>query len=248
MLSRHKKLLQTLTRVTHFFRSTELEWDCYTSKLSHCRNDAYQSAKYQRKVTIFTAVYAALVIQGMHKYFYAPENNNSQSKDNHKILYSFEVVMFIFGWMYLISTRCNLYATCAYVNGVTDFAEKYKQFGTKCKRNLSLMNKLNLSFAYATSPSCYVVPVLFFYGLYWKTPCKPSVVGYGLLPECWDWDKAGNGMKFLGEYTNTVNFGMKIGVLAVNQYAWSYGVSTMLFVVPVMMIMCTMSLREYLVL
>lgn len=186
MLSGHINLLRALTQVTQFFRSTELTWNTLKVKLEHCRNDKAEQRKYVFQVSVFTLATILLIFQGISLNSSSDHISNATSRT----LYYFEAFMYIIKCMYFISTRVHLHSTCNYVNGILQFPEIYNMTGLNSKKinSLSFMDKLNLGFAYLSSPFCYPVPVLYFFGLHWHSPCKPSVVEYGLLMECWKYE------------------------------------------------------------
>lgn len=237
MLSRHTKLLQGLTTITKTFHSTQLEWNSKTGRIQHFRNNKRKNRKFLRAWALFTCTTIVLLAQSLHKYI--TKSESKQSVNKHKCYFFLEILIFGFGWISLVSIWVNLESTCRYINGVLDFADKYEELGTKLlPKHLDFINKQTEKFAYSTSPTCYLIPFLFYFVLNWNNPCTSSVAGYGLLPEC--------GNELISTDNLLLNTTFKFILMLYNVYDWNFGISTTLFVAPVILMLCTVSLREYL--
>lgn len=72
-----------------------------------------------------------------------------------------------------------------YINGVLRFHREHQiQNPTSDLRRRTLIEKLNMLCAAGVFITSIIFPPLFFYGLHWTNPCKPSLIGFWLLPEC----------------------------------------------------------------
>jgi len=106
-----------------------------------------------------------------------------------------------------------------------------------------LTEKADLIFAQLMVFTAIIFPVVFLYGLHWWKPCKVSLIGYWLLSECFEnhADQIS-----VGILKGLWNFLVKAMVFIFNHWIWSFGVNTIVFVMGIFQILCTLTLRDYL--
>lgn len=72
-----------------------------------------------------------------------------------------------------------------YVNGVFQFLRRQNRFQVlELKR--TLIELLNIVCALGIFVTGLFIPIMLSFGLHWTNPCKPSLIGYWLLPECFN--------------------------------------------------------------
>lgn len=69
-----------------------------------------------------------------------------------------------------------------YISGHIFLSKSIESSGKK--RKLSVLEFLNLLYAYNVLLFCLIYPFVTVYGLHWRNPCKASLAGYWLLREC----------------------------------------------------------------
>lgn len=77
----------------------------------------------------------------------------------------------------------------AYINGHLDFKNI---FNREQKIAPTVLEKLNIAFAYSAGFMTFPFVVVFLYAIHWYSPCKPSLPGYWLLMECGSRDSLWN--------------------------------------------------------
>lgn len=74
------------------------------------------------------------------------------------------------------------------------------------------LQKLGRTFVSHLFPDCLVYPVKFEFGLYWEQPCKPSLVAYWIIEECYLQDNSG--------CISLSGFIVKFVICLVNAWMW----------------------------
>lgn len=85
----------------------------------------------------------------------------------------------------VVSASTNSSCICLYVNSLISAKLHFPTlFNVKSLAANSLLQRLNVILAYCGIISCVTFTVGFTYGIHWFGLCKPSLVGYTLIPEC----------------------------------------------------------------
>ncbi len=125
----------------------------------------------------------------------------------------------------------------AYLNGhirlnkiLSKSTKSTKKYHTKSFQNFlksSLMHKFTVMYAYSLTPFTEATPYLLFYIILWTNPCKPLVAGYWLIPQCFN----ANGNIFW-------NVILKVFLLSLNQYSYSFLMKNLPFVTVNINVFC----------
>lgn len=119
---------------------------------------------------------------------------------------------------------------CLYVNGLLNVQKRFSVLSRPDK--LSLICRLNLLSAYWFYVTIFGFPVMFVYGFHWTEPCKPTLIGYWVLPEC-------NQL-----FSNCGDFLWKLMVFGFNHWLWSFGMVALFLGISGVQILCTMTLQK----
>jgi len=135
-----------------------------------------------------------------------------------------------------------------YINGLFQLNEtdsKMIPTGIKEKTlNHTTLEKLNLLLAQALKVSVIVLPPVFVYGLHFINPCKVSLVGSILIPQCRDGGEdlsSSNGL-----LKALVNVFVKFSLLLVNHYMLAIGLFVAILMVCWIWILGIVLLRQQL--
>lgn len=79
-------------------------------------------------------------------------------------------------------------------------------------RSMSLKSKISIAFAYGILLSSFLMPAGYIHGLHWHNPCKPAMVGYWIIPECY--------LNSQG-FNSIIGFGVKLLILLLNHWLWA---------------------------
>ncbi len=88
------------------------------------------------------------------------------------------------------------------------------------------------------SPNFIVIPVLLVYGLHWISPCKPSMVGFFIIPECLSTK--------IDVKSTWWNLFIKYTVYLVNHWSWTAGMCSVLHCISVYPALCALSFGDFL--
>lgn len=231
MLSRHISFLKNLTKASKVFPIVEVKWNAKTNRIKSSSSNKTHHKRRNIALAQYTISTVFIIAQGIKDFYFNPTNKNT-SVDN--IFYMFEVIMYGIGWMFLLSHATFLHSTCAYINSVLDFADLYEGLGTKAPRQLNAMNAQKEKFTYNTVPITFAIPLLYAF-VYWRNPCITPVPGHWLLPECHEM-----------ELNYFANLALKLSLTVYNVYVWWLGTYADKFAICVLLLLCLISVREYL--
>lgn len=110
---------------------------------------------------------------------------------------------------------------------------------TRIKKPLPLRDKINLVFVWCIIFSALTYPTVFVYGFHWKNPCKPSLVGYWLIEECYS-DRYKS-----YQFKEMWNIFTKFSVLTMNQWMWTYALHTTAFCSCVFLTLAVSTIRSF---
>ncbi|CAL8132205.1 unnamed protein product [Orchesella dallaii] len=119
----------------------------------------------------------------------------------------------------------------SYMNGLF----QTKQTKITAAVNRSSLAKINMMFAWIAFLCGPMYPA-FEVAFHWQFPCKYSLAGYWIIPEC-----------LISQPTfYWANMFVKVIVLVLNCIVWEFGVTMALFVISIIQTLCSLRLRELL--
>lgn len=116
---------------------------------------------------------------------------------------------------------------CQYINGNLGYSEQTLQPNNT---RVPFVIKLCLVSAYSVLPLISLFPLFSVYGLHMFDPCKLSLLGYWMLPQCW-----------VSNYSLLANGILKLILLFANHYLWLYLFSCVPVDLGVVLFLCPMS-------
>lgn len=179
-------------RLVCVFNCSPLDINCTKSK-NHSKSILFkakpqkhlQQLKFRSYFICFATVFQFLQIiislksTATKTNIYTPEN----------IFTLFTWIVFGFASTYTFLGKNDGPTLEIYLNNLFQFQEKYTRSYFQVDPNFcknSLTEFLNLSFVPMLLISCSVFPPVYVLGLHWYKPCKPSLIGYFILPECFN--------------------------------------------------------------
>lgn len=121
---------------------------------------------------------------------------------------------------------------CQYINGHLSFTAQPSCSNLQ-KVCSSVISKIGLVYAYSLFPLPFCVGVFCAYGIHIYNPCKTTLLGYWMLPEC-----------HFRNFNVLLNSSIKIGVFLSNHLIWSYTFSCIPIEIGVVLLLGSMSFSE----
>lgn len=174
MLSNHLGLLAASFKLTDIYKCMNVHWNKRHHLLtSGC---SIENQRIQRNIRLYFIVLGFFA--GTNHYF------AGHATFLQKFLLAFEVIALTGLLIHMEALRSHAGELCLYVNGLLKFPNN-NSFGSQTSfKKLSILDKLNIVFAYILPPMTMLLPICFVYGLHLLNPCKASLLGYWMLPEC----------------------------------------------------------------
>lgn len=199
------------------------------------------SASFNRKLLIHRALIFILLFGGIIRI-----NVHLESGWTNQILFGLALLILSTVNVYLVSIKNNATSICVYINSIMHNSNCLKEtravaFDTNGFQN-SLKLQLNLFLAYNLQLTAVILPVCFVYGLHWNNPCKPSLVGYFLMPTC-ALESLPSGSFFLRVFLQ----GLKILMLIINHWTWAYAYNAVPLVGSIIVIRCGMLFQRHII-
>lgn len=232
----HKKLLKSLCFFPFNFGFVPMHWHPKTFKLMYHKNTntALRAKKFLNIQRLFCLV---LLLQGIPCFSLSSSTIKYTFID--KVAYIFVTCSICAGSSLLNTSVQKASSQCFYINGIIHLAHYTKNIlGLKTQRNKSLINKLDYGFAALQTPNFIVIPILLVYGLHWTSPCKPTMIGFFLIPECSNSAEVFSGLWW--------NFLVKCAVYLVNHWSWTAAMCGVLYCISVYPALCALSFGDFL--
>lgn len=178
--------------------------------------------KYKRNYLYVVATCLILQIAGG---FAATEKSNITIID--KVRNGIVLICFLIVSTHFYSILSNTSEIILYTNGLMDFINKHLRWRTH--DNNGLIEQLNIVFACGTWFTSVLLPPAIVFVFHWSNPCKVSLFGYWVIPEC-------NGV-----ISAWANFPIKCLVFVLgNQVPFSIGMQAPVFAVAMLQCLGTM--------
>lgn len=183
-----------------------LKWNNEKQRLVFRSNDT-TGLTSKRKLYIQYSVLSVLFSQGLYSFYLNSTSHRLSFTDN--MVYGLVLFALFTGITVEVSSAYKASSQFQYINGILEFSKNIK----RSLRNKSIVKKMNFALAANMPPATALAPFLVVYGLHWFSPCKPSLAGYFLIPECSPANKP---------FENTVlNFGIKMIIFMCNHWSWA---------------------------
>lgn len=234
-MERHSKFLLLSFKVANQFNSVLIKWDPKAQRMSVSSSYAYQkSMKYKRLLhDAFTFVHVAGGVFSLALGAVDVKNTSNL------ILLFLSLITSITGYNFQSVLQRNAHEFCVFVNGLGILSKNLKSNPTK----LNLLTALNEIVAYMLLLSAILhVPTIVF-GFHFLNPCKPSLMGYWLLPQCWS-TQCSSAKNVTNTLLSVVALFQKILLLVTNYWMVGFGINAGPLAVGYLMILCTVSLHD----
>lgn len=227
-LLRHKRVFEMLCLVPSKLGVIPMEWQSQNVKLSLPDENRKYLISAETKLHIQYINFLVILLQGI---FYFKRNPSDFSDIVRYALVIMAMLIFCF-----IQKSCvrGANSQCLYINGIIKMSEGIGS----TKRVYPLKEKLDLLYGSLLAPNVFVIAPIFVYGLHWMSPCKPSLSGYMLIPECRD--------QVIGISGKIINFGAKLVVFIFNHLSWMAGIHCAAYANGGILVLCVMSFHDFL--
>ncbi|CAL8121079.1 unnamed protein product [Orchesella dallaii] len=237
MLFENFNLFLRVTKFASVSRLVAFRWDVVTGRLKNLSQP--ESQKARKRCNTYTVLTLMVVLQ---TFLYI--NCFSSLATEGKIVVGISVTGLI--TLTAITNVCNSHSSeiALCVNGFLQFRKIYKP-DLNCLAKRKLIEKLNWIFAYGASLTEFLLPCILLDGLHWSKPCKPSVVGYWMIPECNDAMHSAVPMGNIGSILKgAFSVLVKLSIFMANHCYWSAGLAVTVYVIVVIQILCALSLKD----
>ncbi len=234
MILQHIGLFKTLLTVASKIGITTTKWDPNQLLLISSENTLQTSNdSVKPKMWIQTIFCIALTSQIVHSLIYY---NVSLAN---RIMYGITLIALLVTNVYLRSSFKQTYIQCAYVNGIIQTATCYASHKSlSAKRKYSLVEKLNLTAAYLLAPTATIFQLAFVFGLHSLSACKPTLVGYLIIPECQSTEEPLD----YGIFNKIVKF----VIFLFNHWVWTISVHLCPYFIAGIQILCALTFNDFL--
>lgn len=231
----HYKFLSLAFKLANHLNSVVIKWDPKAQRMLLNHSHTIQKRDKQRCTIFraFTCVFlVGVVISLAWGIFRVKDTLNL-------ILLFLSLIGSITGYCYHSVLHRNAHDFCVFANGLHAISHKLKQNRTK-RDTTALLHEIA---AYMLLISAILYAPTFAYAFHFQNPCKPSLMGYWLLPECWI-----KTCSFSTKPTNAVVQAIyhfqKMILLTANYWLVSFGVNAGPLAVGYLMLLCTVSLKQ----
>lgn len=231
-LLQHSKLFDLLCRISTNLEILPVIWNFKNFTLTFPKTLEFQK-KFDRvcKNTNIHLLYMMIIL--CQVFYFRNCNFSSSSKFIDLVLYGRTVFGELETHAFMVTVLNEPIILRFYVNGIVQICRKTKPFR---KSHNSLIRKLNFAFAYTLVPGCAVMHFIYIYGMHFISPCKPSLTGYKLIPECHSFEN-----EFVAGFFHIWSLPIKLIILGLNFWALGLGVYMATFVVSGVITLCGQS-------
>lgn len=220
VLQEHFKFISSSFKFSDKFGTLSIHWNNQNPKAVLGSKSESAILKHRRH---FVRIYMCLFVTvGLlcHKKYHIGDFNNT-------IISACFIVMYFAALTHMQAVCTHGSEICQYINGNMSFSDSKTVPGTT---KVSFITKISVIFAYSLLPIICFFPILFVYGLHMLSPCKTSLLGYWLLPEC----RSCN-------YSALINGALKLTLFFCNHYIWLYLYSCVPADLGVVVFLCSVS-------
>lgn len=219
-------LFVKLCKLVGSWGSLPFRWD---SSLNSLAPNLKLSGKCQSRICFVLNIFAvSQIVQSVE--WFGNGRGSGSTMDNIQI--GISLIEFVTVGVHMQALSNKSAEIILYVNGLLRFIKKFPR--ARCQKRITLIEGLNMFLASGMYLSGIIGTAGLVYALHWNNPCKASLLGYWLLPECSGLDV---------ESTLIANL-TKIFVLLGNHFIMCFGSLAITFVVGVLQCLGTMILVD----
>lgn len=198
MLYEHIKLVTIYFKVASYFNTMTVSWDPHLLQLTFKRFKG--TFRFKSKVRVYLLT---LWIIACGNFYFSTASNSLE-----KSLLIFELITMTGLLIHINTFATHTNELCLYINGLIGFKKDTHIYQKHVFAEYGLLDKLNI--LYIIPPFAVVMPISFVYGMHLTKPCKASLLGYWMLPECY---KPDNSLGYLEITLRTV-------LILYNHFLW----------------------------
>ncbi len=235
-LLRHRRIFQILCYIPSLLGLIPLTWRYKTMQLEFIERSRHSILTPIHKLYIQYLIYTLVPLQGILCFYLDSSRYNLTFTDT--IIYGFVFVGLLGTIVIQASAVRKASSHCLYVNGIIQISKSIKEMENEfLESKNSLIKKLDFAFAAVLAPNVSIYPFVFVFGLHWFTPCKPSLAGFPLIPECSNLDT------FTGSWM--WNAAVKFAVSLANHWSWTAGVFSVAYCSAGILVLCVLSFGDF---
>lgn len=210
MMRSHIKLFGRICTLADSLGAIVVYWDPKKKALVPKENIVKRRSELRKKCRIQWLMILVFIITGVIQCrFHNPYL--IQANWMEIIVFCVTVESLIVANFYVITCQLHAATMCKFTNGLMAFN---KMLNSAIKMKPGLTQIVNVAFAHGIYMTVILVPLLLVFGFHWQNPCKPSIFGNWLIPEC---------IGLAGEYWSYVTVPIKMFILSSNYLWWSFG-------------------------
>lgn len=221
-----------LCQFAGFWESLPIKWDLEGNRLTHNYKTSERKLIWKHRLLCLTAF-----LHICQNIVFSAENKSSS------IVKKIQDVISIAA---LVAFSIHLYAVLdkgtdiiLFINGLFQFLEKHprkisQDVTSRMIDGFSIIECLNLVFAFGIAICAVALPISFVYGLHSINLCRPSLLGYFLLEEC---ARHGHPRTWKDLFT-------KVLVFLGNHFIWSFGFQATVVVIALLQALGTLMLHD----
>lgn len=221
IISQNPRLLSHLCMLAHFTRNLEIKFNPNTSQVTVDGDSNMVSISKWRYVlsVVLSIIYILQLVF---------EGDNSQPES---VLAWVLLIMIVAGHTYVIDIRRK-------ASEIRDCINALHQLNfilpDKSEKQPLLLLKLYVAFVYTTVVTALILPAMIVHGLHWINPCKPTLVGYWIIPSCQP-----------KVVDSSVDILVQACVILMNHWLWSFIVHATVFGASSIHILAVISIQQF---
>ncbi len=232
MIIRNFKLFSSILQFNEILNAVPCRWNTTFLKL-----DCVECPKRNRRrlYSLLLHLVALLIFCWQNMY-------NFGTKPEYLHLSRAELFLYRVGLLINIASHftlhvCNVKADsiCAYVNSLIDFQRRHNHLYNRNNQATILTDRFSLLIVYGLVAAGFIIPLAFPTVIHWFNVCRPSLLGYWLIPEC------NPSLKKIV----SVGIVFKLVVMSFNVWMWLFClINTAILVGTLLYTMCVVTTRK----
>lgn len=240
MLQSHLKFFKIACSICEHSCGILFQWDPTQRKLYLKKDLPSKRKTLDILINLQVFFFFILVLDGYQQFYV---QSATQLSKNDGFVFAVAVLCLLTAHPFVRACKANASSICIYINSVLALPNKHSAFKLNFKRQKSsFLDKLNIVVAYSSFTHAFLMPILLVFGIHWQNPCKPSIAGYWMLPQCSN-TSSWYHVKFLGSWYLRAT--LKTLLLTANYMLSAFSYHTTGFSYSCIMVLPTISMRKY---
>lgn len=173
-------IFERIYKTARFLKVLDFTWNPVTKQMEPGKDPSYTKA-VSRKCHLHFFFVLGLTLQAI----FVPEHLPYATSVTEKLVGMSNLMFNLFAHIFLEVLTRKSGDAIRFMNGTLKAASATPTFLVRRESvKLSLVERVNILFVYVNWITVIFSGVLIVFGFHWMEPCKPSLVGYWLLPQC----------------------------------------------------------------